>query len=218
MNRIAIAVPVRDDVKARFAFDLVSAVATHQATTDDVIIPLLAEGTLLQSQRTQLVLEARQAEATHVLFIDSDMRFPADTIGRLLVHGDKIVGANCAKRKVPTGPTANNYDAATKRHVPVYTLPTSKGLERIDFLGTGVLCVPMSVFDRIAPPWFATPWDAAHMVFHGEDTFFCLKLREVGIPLYIDHDLSKEIGHIGSFEYRHEHTYPEEKPLIEVAR
>jgi len=35
--------------------------------------------------------------------------------------------------------------------------------------------------------------------------YFCLKAKELEVPSFIDHDLSKEVRHIGSFEFRHEH-------------
>jgi len=34
-----------------------------------------------------------------------------------------------------------------------------------------------------------------------------LKAKEIGYKIYIDHDVSREIGHIGTFEFRHEHTW-----------
>jgi hypothetical protein len=33
-----------------------------------------------------------------------------------------------------------------------------------------------------------------------------MKAREAGFDVLIDHDLSKEIKHIGCFEFRHEHA------------
>jgi hypothetical protein len=83
------------------------------------------------------------------------------------------------------------------------------------------MLIAMDVFEKISAPWFATPWIKDRGCFMGEDSFFCQRLHEAGIPLFIDHDLSKQVGHIGTFEYRHEHTYAfrkQDKPLIEVAR
>jgi hypothetical protein len=54
---------------------------------------------------------------------------------------------------------------------------------------------------------FATPWDVAANGYMGEDIYFCKLLRDNAIPLYIDHDLSKHIGHIGTWEYKHQHTW-----------
>lgn len=203
MNRVVIAVPARDEVKTRFAFDLVKLVANH-LNTGDVVIPIQSIGTLVHSQRTALAQEAQKEAATHLLFLDSDMRFPEDTVARLLAHDRPVVGANCAKRRMPTGPTAANYRKDGKQ--AVYTLPESTGLERVDLVGTGVMLIQMSVFDQIPAPWFASPWVPSMNTFMGEDVYFCMSLQRNGIPVFIDHDLSQEIGHIGEFEFKHAHT------------
>lgn len=205
MNRIVIAIPTRDECKARFAFDLVNLVAA-QLQTGDTVIPMPSMGTLLASQRTALVKEAKRENATHILFLDSDMRFPADTLKRLLAHDVQVVGANCAKRRMPTGPTAANYDHVAGK-VPVYTEEDSTGLEQVDMLGTGVLLVRMDVFEQIPFPPFATPWVPDMQEFMGEDTYFCMLLKRNQIPVFVDHDVSLEIGHLGEFEFKHLHTW-----------
>ena len=35
----------------------------------------------------------------------------------------------------------------------------------------------------------------------GETVGFCRRLGEAGIPVHIDHDLSKQLAHIGEFEF-----------------
>jgi|SRR5215471_1962100 len=202
---IAIAMPVQDAVCAQTAFDLANMVAWHQRHFMDEITMLVHEGTMLVSQRLGLVVSARRELASHILFIDSDMRFPVDALSRLLMAECRVVGCNCAKRRMPTGPTAANYDSKGRR-IPVYTTPETGGLEQVDSVGTGFLLCEMSVFDAVPAPWFETPWSPAHSGFLGEDVAFCCKLAKAGIPVFIDHDLSKEIAHIGAFEYRHEHV------------
>jgi hypothetical protein len=204
---ISVCVPARDEVHTMFTFDLVNAISHHIGTTGEIVNLLMSQGTLLCSQRTELVMNAIHANADYLLFLDSDMRFPADTIARLLAHGECVVAANCARRRMPTGPTAGNYDKATGRKVLRYSMPEDTGLEQVDMVGTGVMLVDINVFKVIDMPWFATPWDTAAKGYMGEDVYFCKLLRDNGIPLYIDHDLSKQIGHIGTFEYKHEHTW-----------
>jgi len=122
-----------------------------------------------------------------VLFIDSDMRFPQDTIGRMLERDLLVLAANCPRRRMPVGPTAANYDAETQRKVPVYTGEHDTGVEQVDAVGTGVMMVDTNVFRAIEMPWFATPWDVAAKGYMGEDIYFCKLLRDNQIPLYIAH-------------------------------
>jgi hypothetical protein len=50
-------------------------------------------------------------------------------------------------------------------------------------------------------PWFDTVWMENNDLL-GEDVFFFKKVKhELGISLYIDHDLSQLVRHIGTFEY-----------------
>jgi hypothetical protein len=39
----------------------------------------------------------------------------------------------------------------------------------------------------------------------GEDWYFVKKLSEAGADIWIDHDLSRQIGHVGDFVYGHPH-------------
>jgi len=208
MRKLAIAMPARDAMEVMTAFDFATAVGWHCTQfPEDTLIPLVSMGTLLVSQRHELVDMAQKEGATHILWLDSDMRFPADLFSRLLDRDMDVVAANCPKRRMPIGPTAGNFDVETRRKVDVFTRPESTGLEQVDMVGTGVMLCRMSVFDQIPKPYFATPWVAEANSYQGEDVYFCKLLKDAGIPVFIDHDVSKEIGHIGNFEYRHNHVW-----------
>ena len=42
--------------------------------------------------------------------------------------------------------------------------------------------------------------------FIGEDMYFCREAQKAGFKVYIDHDLSKQVRHIGVLEFMHEHV------------
>lgn len=202
--RIAIAVPTTDMVRAKASFDLMRAVVA--ALMDGItVIPLQVEGSLLASQRTTLVQQALEMDATHICFVDSDMRIPENIFARLMFHvkpETPVIAANCARRRMPVGPTA--YRLGPQGKEDVYTLPDSHGLERVDCVGTGVMMIDAAVFSKIQQPWFATPWNAEMNQHMGEDIWFCKLLAKAGIPLYIDHDVSREVGHSGEWDYSHD--------------
>jgi GT2 family glycosyltransferase len=106
---------------------------------------------------------------------------------------------------MPTGPTAQDYDENDKR-IPVYTMPESTGLQEVGSIGTGIMLIKRRVFEGMSEPWFDMPWQTTRG-YMGEDVFFCRKARELGFKVYIDHDVSHEIGHIGTFEFGHPHTW-----------
>jgi hypothetical protein len=143
--------------------------------------------------------------AAKILTVDMIPAVLDPLVTGLLKHDQPIVAANCARRRMPTGPTAQNYDAEGKRQA-VYTMPESTGLEEVGSIGTGIMLIKREVFEGMSEPWFDMPWQTSRG-YMGEDVFFCKKAQELGYKIYIDHDVSKEIGHIGTFEFRHDHTW-----------
>jgi hypothetical protein len=166
----------------------------------------ISQGTLIANQRAELSLDAMAEGCTHILFIDSDMRFPQDMIERLLKHDLDIVATNCARRRMPTGPTAQLYKENGDREL-VWTMPESTGLQEVGSVGMGVMLIKKNVFAALSEPWFETPWRVDKRGYIGEDVFFCQKAAAAGFKIWIDHDVSKEIGHIGTFEFKHDHTW-----------
>ena len=206
MNYVAVCTPARDMVHTMYTYDLVNMVAYHTMNTNDAVSLKISQGTLIANQRAELSLDAMQENCSHVLFVDSDMRFPQDMIGRLLKHDLDIVATNCARRRMPTGPTAQLYKDNGDREL-VWTMPDSTGLQEVGSVGMGVMLIKANVFAALSEPWFETPWRHDKRGYIGEDVFFCQKAAAAGFKIYIDHDVSKEIGHIGTFEFKHDHTW-----------
>lgn len=205
--RIGIAVPSRDQVKAGFAFDLARMVAftAVQAVAKGhlELVLLNNRGTLIVNQRHELVVEALRNECDAILWLDDDMRFPPDTLFRLIAHDQPIVAANYSTRKEPVHPVAfTNVDRdnpASYRYV--WTTEESTGLEPCDTVGMGVMLTHVKVFLSMKPPAFLLTWNEKGSGFEGEDIYFCLKAKEHGYTIYVDHDLSKQIAHAGEHEY-----------------
>jgi hypothetical protein len=60
--------------------------------------------------------------------------------------------------------------------------------------------IHMSVFDRLAKPWFTTRVEGEKLL--GEDYYFCEQVRAAGFEIWCDGDLSRDIGHIGQKVFR----------------
>ena len=209
--RVAIALPCQDMMHSDTAYDLAKMVGSfcvdYVADGHAELRIFQLKSTILPAARTDLAIDAVEAGMTHILYVDSDMRFPKDTLARLLSHGKAIVGTNAVTRRFPPMPTS--YSAIGPKpedNVRVYTTEESTGLERVKTTGTGVILVDTQVFRQIPPPWFFTPYNPETFTFGGEDAYFCLKAGQAGIDVWIDQDLSKEIRHIGTVEYQHAHA------------
>lgn len=199
--KIAICVPCRDSVMSGFAFDLANMVAYTARHTDHKITLLQMPGTLIFTQREKLAEEALADGAEAVLWIDSDMRFPANTLEVMLSRKVPILGVNATTRREPIIPTAGqlemNGDSATFRKVESRG---KQGIEQVTAVGFGVTLVKSQVFREIPKPWFNIIWkDDGDII--GEDVHFCVKALDCGIETYVDHDLSPLIKHIGIKEY-----------------
>lgn len=201
--RVAICVPCRDQVCAGFSFDLANMVGFHAVTGMNIGL-YHSSGTLIADQRVNLAKEAIAQGATDILWIDSDMRFPKNALQRLLERGKTIVAANYATRVLPAKTTAQNMTDDGWVRVP--TRKGSTGLEQVTAAGMGLMLTSTQVFKDLADPWFHIGYSTKNAMFLGEDVSMCLHAAKVGHPTHIDHDISKEVRHIGSFEYVLEHA------------
>lgn len=204
-----------DMVHASFAHDLgqlMGLTAAHLPAGVSLRLNFVP-GTLVNRARQQLMARMKEDGVTYTLWLDSDMRFPADTFLRLIEHRQPVVGINYSKRAVPP-----NYVAIKKlsevRGVPSERLVTdeaSTGLEEVDAIGFGGLLIRGDVIAALPPldeaPWFDMPWSTEKLTWMGEDVHFCKLVREkLNTRILVDHDLSKECAHTGLFEFRLEHV------------
>lgn len=188
--RLAIAVPAHDSVSALFANDLARMYAATCASVPTVTLAMMV-GTFVHQARETLLRDVTSLwGATHVLWLDADMTFPPDTALRLLAHHRDVVAANYMTRVAPSRPTA-------RRDGQCISSADATGLEDVDLVGMGVFLMKTSVVATIPSPrfWYSTPTET-------EDVFFCRLLRAAGHTIYVDHDLSRDVGHVGMHTYR----------------
>jgi hypothetical protein len=224
--KVFIAMPTRDMVPAEFMFDLVQAVGLAASTVvADGIVELgtnVIQSTAVQVGRQELSEAVlAQGDVTHILWLDTDHRFKADSFFRIFKHLKRsqeekfIVGANYSTRKFP--PRAVAFKHLRKpfakpdddENVLLFTLPTSSGLEEVDAVGFGFVLMPVEVLRDIGD-------DKQYFMFYhnpdnlrqwmGEDVYFCRLAKQAGWKIFVDHDLSQEIGHLGTFEFRNAHA------------
>lgn len=212
--KISIFVPTHDMLPAMFAFDLgqLMAYTTMSMPADTQIGLCFVTGTYIHKARQELMLHALETGDDYVLWLDSDMRFPRETFVFLMQRNVTIVGANYAKRSIPSVPVAIKHirDGSGVSELLQQTVlaeePKLEGLVEVEAIGFGVLLMRMKEFHRLPPltqgPWFAPCYDAEHDDWDGEDVSFCRLIRKkLGIKIFVDQDLSRAIGHIGPFEY-----------------
>lgn len=202
---LAICIPARDEVCSGFAKDLAVLSAQWYAAVppgSKFDIHMIS-GTLIADQRMKLARMSLDGGADYLLFLDSDMRFPANVVHQLLKHDKPIVAANYATRRLPVKTVAfKNFQKLEY----VKTSADSNGLEEVDAVGMGCMLVKADVFRAMPMPWFQIGYSPDWKAFIGEDMYFCREAQKAGFKVYIDHDLSKQVRHIGVLEFMHEHV------------
>lgn len=223
--RLAICLPWTNSVDARFARCLAEMYGSLGAKLiepgfGDVNI-FDVNGTYVDKSREELTRAAIKWGATHLLWLDSDMVFPDWAPFHLLKRNVDIVACNYARRRAPHSPvTFKKLGDNTKggENVLCYTTDDSTGMEEVDACGFGVVLMRSNIFEKILPPAFETCFDRDTQAWVGEDVKFCLNARRQGYQVWIDHDLSKYIGHMGVYEFRNEASNVMRSAIEEVTQ
>jgi glycosyltransferase involved in cell wall biosynthesis len=184
------------------AFDLARMVNHIARNTKHEVNLYTSMGTLIFDQRNNMVESALEEGADYVLFIDADMRFPKDTLERLIAHGKGIIGVNATTRSIPVKATAKTLeiDEDGTCNWKQISSKNKTGIQQADGIGCGVMLISKETLNAIPKPWFFFELLPENKLL-GEDIYFCIKAKDVGIDTFIDHDLSQEIGHVGNYTY-----------------
>lgn len=162
--------------------------------------------TLVEIGRGIQAWEALRLNASHVLFLDSDMVVPPHTLIQLLQRNKDIVGVTYCQRRSPRGLTHESLHSD-------YQMPTDPREEvfEVKSLGFGCVLIRTDVFRKIPRPWFKVEYPGGVQEngadYHrSEDRTFCDRAREAGFKVWCDAALSREVQHCGQFEYGLEHA------------
>ena len=200
--RVAICIPARGQMEVTTAFDLTMMAAYTAGKKNIDLNVYTSQGTLIFDQRNSLVRTAVEEKCDYILFIDADMRFPKTTLERLLAHKKDIIGVNATTRMMPPKPTARNIQINEDGSVDWLEIFSNKekGIGKVDAIGCGVMLIKTSCLKNIPQPYFYFEQLLKGKLL-GEDIYFCIKAKDAGIDTWVDHDLSMEIGHVGSYTY-----------------
>lgn len=167
----------------------------------------IVQGSMLTMQRNECI---KQMEGDWIVFIDDDMVFKPDAIGRLVRSWEEvqaqfeapvIMGGLCQRRGFPHEPTL--YVRETPTSGRYRFLEVFDGIVEVDATGMAFCLIPVRALEAIMgfdfpeksvrmtqypPPFFEWTGNT------GEDIEFCQKARRAGVRIFVDTDI--EIGHI----------------------
>lgn len=157
-----------------------------------VIDMILRRSCDIVSNRTWLVNEAIKNGGTHILFVDSDMIFPDDTIKRLLAHKKEIIGVKYKKREFPVKWLYEPLGEESETEI-----------FKVKYAGLGLMLIDLSIFKSTFRPlkgaWFNFGRDSQGALALGEDVWFCNTARDAGYDVWVDPSIP--VRHIGEYLY-----------------
>lgn len=196
MKKILVAVPCMNQVPAEFADSL--ARLTAYGLPGYQIGQIFKIGSLIYTSRDDIAREAIESEADFVMWFDSDMMFPPDTIQRLMVHLERedvdMVTGLYFRRVQPFTPVLFDKLEQKPEGGVEWSNFTEIGGELFEVGGCGFGCVLMSTdiflavqnkYNQMFTPMFGA----------GEDLSFCIRARQLGYRIWCDPTIP--LGHIG---------------------
>jgi GT2 family glycosyltransferase len=140
-----------------------------------------------------------------IMFVDSDMKLPKDTLVRMINLNKEVVACLYLRKsedeeKIEAFFFDTNPDPDVKFPRKRILKEDIKGNSIIELaaFGFGCVLIKTKVFEKIEYPYFKFIVNGAERI--GEDVFFCNKLREKQIKMYSVEDL--RVSHIGKKEYK----------------
>jgi hypothetical protein len=215
--KIALCTPAHRQVEAKWAQCLAAMVAhTSKARIEldgepaDIEFEIfIVSSSLLLESRNRLVVEAINWGADYMLWMDADHVFPSDALLKLLSRSKLVVGCNYARRFTPTSPTASKYGEDDEMDLVWTTKEKAEAgeLEEVAHLGLGFCLVDMRTYAILETqaeeagkehfwPLFDMPVKPDGIGCIGEDVRYFRMLREAGIKVFLDHEVSWDVGHL----------------------
>ena len=169
---------------------------------------LFIKGTILPQSRDILASTTLSNGFTHLLFMDSDMNFPADALAKLAAHDADIVTGLAVSRREPHQPciySAINYTdadfAAGKPHIVTCDDWAEKG-DYFEVAGCGMaFClIKAEVLQKMKDTYGEF---FKYIKTYGEDLSFCIRATSLGYKIMVDN--SFVLGHIGQKTFTTKH-------------
>lgn len=189
--RVVVAMPIYGQVPAPASMAFATMIGCGVA--HNLICGLVQDHFGLLSQARNYIVQntlnaqygfgAGTKDATHILFVDADMVPPNDVIQRLGRHNKPVVSALYFERRHPFYPVFRWDRTDVKTRTERY----EKGLSEVAHIGMGCALIEMGVLRRMAEKFGDQKWFAFEND-EGEDIFFCRRLHEMGVPIFVDGD------------------------------
>ena len=204
---VMVLVPAMEMVNAEFAQHLAMACANLVANGIKINCAFNI-GSVITIARRNLTDIFLKSDFDYAWWVDSDMKFPIDAPLKMLKRNVPLVGANYRRRRFPN-PGFTGMMGQAGAFTELVTDDNSPPMEKVDVLPHGMVMVHRSVYEKIPQPHYLQEYVTELNLEIGEDIYFCNKAKAAGFDVWVDHDLSKEIAHIGIFHFNYNLSVPQ---------
>lgn len=198
-KKLTIAIAAHGDMKTDTAINLATQVKTLQCPIRLEVV----RSAYTHHNRNLLMQQAIDAGSTHLMFIDTDMRFPQDGVQRLMAHDKDVIGGSYNLRQ-----PGDQVSTVKQLDRSASVLDLSR-LQKVRAVGTGFMLIRLDAIralnlspdghvngEPLPPLWFYFDYDGEWV---GEDVYFCDLVRKHGLDVWCDPTIP--LGHIGEAVY-----------------
>lgn len=151
----------------------------------------------IDASRNLIVEHALEIGYDYIMWVDSDMILPKNTLTTLMSHGKDIVsGVYAYKLLRGENAVAKRWKDKEKdiyEDIPLKEIREKEQLMEVNGIGFGCVLTKVDVFRHIKKPWFKFTTDM------GEDIYFCRKAQKAGYKVFLDTSIL--CGHVGSVNF-----------------
>lgn len=184
--KVLMGIPCMETVPTRFAVSLLG-LKKPEGTEF-----LFSIGSLIQEARDNIANYAIENGFDYVLWLDSDMTFPDDTLYRLMLKGKDIVSGLYYKRQLPKIPVI--YEKTDGGFIPMMEIPD--GMFRADAVGLGCTLMKTEALKKVRESGeMFSPYTRM-----GEDLSFCVRAKKAGLEIWCDPEIM--CGHLTMMEVK----------------
>ena len=173
----------------------------------DFQIDTLSNESNVNRARNTCASKFLSGDATHLMFVDADIKFNPTDVMKLLTHDKDIVGGIYPQKTLPPKMVVNTIDNGKREG----------NLIEVGTIGTGFMLIKRTVFEKLIEEG-ATPYnDQMELINNNqydffqctidsrgryltEDWSFCRRWRQVGGEVWADLDIALE--HVGYFRFQ----------------
>jgi hypothetical protein len=149
----------------------------------------IAESTYLPKARNIIHNAFLESNVNYLAMIDSDVLFPPYAFNRMIAHKLPIVSGWYKNKKGDPYPIVYDFGVEGEKEITwKHRKEAGTGLEQVDGFGAGCVLMTRHAAELLGKD----PYD---MLKSGEDLTMCYKLRQLGIPLHVDWEVS--CAHLG---------------------